>query len=122
MKDLIAVSLILVIIDVVYLSLIGGKPFVDMVTLIQQEEVKMNHFSAAVAYILLVAMMYIFIIKKKASNTEAFLLGLFTYGIFDFTNMALFKNYNLTIALQDTIWGGILFTLVNIVFNKIIKQ
>ena len=40
MKDLIAVSLILVIIDVVYLSLIGGKPFVDMVTLIQQEEVK----------------------------------------------------------------------------------
>ena len=93
-----------------------------MVTLIQQEEVKMNHFSAAVAYILLVAMMYIFIIKKKASNTEAFLLGLFTYGIFDFTNMALFKNYNLTIALQDTIWGGILFTLVNVVFNKIMKQ
>jgi len=119
MKDLVYVGIILVIIDVVYLSLIGGPPFVKMVEKIQGKEVNMNHISAVMAYVSLVAMAYIFIIKKNATNKEAFILGLLTYGIFDFTNMALFEKYDLSIALQDTVWGGILFMLVNIVFKKI---
>jgi len=119
MKDLISVGIILVIIDVIYLSLVGGPPFVKMVEKIQGKNVKMNYISAIMAYVFLVAMAYIFIIKKKATNKEAFILGLLTYGIFDFTNMALFEKYDPIIALQDTIWGGTLYMLVNIVFNKI---
>ena len=64
MKDLVYVGIILVVIDVVYLSLIGGPPFVKMVEKIQGKEVKMNHISAVMAYVSLVAMAYIFIIKK----------------------------------------------------------
>ena len=71
------------------------------------------------AYVFLVAMAYVFIIKKKATNKEAFILGFLTYGIFDFTNMALFEKYDPIVAVLDTVWGGILFMLVNIVFNKI---
>ena len=115
MKDLISVGIILVIIDVVYLSLIGGPPFVKMVEKIQGKDVKMNYVSAIMAYVLLVAMAYIFIIKKKATNKEAFILGLLTYGIFDFTNLALFKDYTLKTALIDTLWGGILYKSVTFI-------
>ena len=89
-----------------------------MIETIQIDKVKINYISALFAYFFLVSMLYIFIIKKKASNTDAFILGILTYGIFDFTNMALFKKYDLLIALQDTLWGGVLFLLVNVIFNK----
>ena len=41
MKDLIKVAIILTLIDVVYLKLIGGGPFIKMVEKIQKKEVKM---------------------------------------------------------------------------------
>jgi len=37
----------------------------------------------------------------------------------NFTNMAIFSNYDIFIAIQDTIWGGILFMITNIIFNRI---
>ena len=48
-------------------------------------------------------------IKKEDSVYHAFIVGASAYGIFDFTNLALFYKYDLTIALIDTLWGGILF-------------
>ena len=46
-----------------------------------------------------------------ATANQAFLHGLATYAVFDGTNMALFKKYPLDLAIADTIWGGILFSL-----------
>tara|TARA_Y100001958_G_C21243369_1_gene572130 strand:+ start:3852 stop:4190 length:339 start_codon:yes stop_codon:yes gene_type:complete len=103
--------------DTLYLSTIGGKPFLKMVTHIQNKPATVNYWYATVVYILMIFGFYYFIVKKKLSNTEAFMLGVFVYGVFDFTNIALFSNYNLTIAIQDTLWGGILFYLTNILYN-----
>lgn len=63
--------------------------------------------SALVVY---VALAYLAKLPKTA--TEAFLLGASVYAVFDFTNYAIFKNYDLRIAIADTLWGGVLFTLV----------
>ena len=49
-------------------------------------------------------------------------LGLIIYGIFDFTNLSLFKNYNLKIAIIDTIWGSILFTLTTYISKTILNK
>ena len=121
MKDLIKVAVILTLIDVVYLKLIGGGPFIKMVEKIQKKEVKMNMISAVIAYVLLIASVYLFIIKKNFSNKEAFLLGAITYGIFDATNMALFSEYDPIIAIQDSIWGGVLFLLTTVIYRKLKK-
>lgn len=43
------------------------------------------------------------------------LLGLLTYGIYDFTTKAVLSAYPWSVAFADTIWGGILFTLLALI-------
>lgn len=119
MKNLIKVSIILLTIDLIYLKLIGGKPFVDMVNQIQNKAVVLDKTYAFMSYLLLIVAMHRFIIQKKESNVNAFILGSLIYGVFDFTNAALFTNYNIMVGIQDTIWGGMLFMITNIIFNKL---
>lgn len=98
--------------DSLYLSNIGGHLFAKMVKGIQKEDMKINMFGAIGSYILLILVLYKFIILERKSPTDAFLLGLCIYGIFDLTNIAIFKNYKLIPSLIDTVWGGILFYIV----------
>jgi uncharacterized membrane protein len=59
-----------------------------------------------------------FIISANKPAFDAFILGFCVYGIFDFTNMAIFKKYNLKTAISDTLWGAILFFIVtNITYS-----
>jgi uncharacterized membrane protein len=51
-----------------------------------------------------------------ASFRYAGLLGFFAYGIYSFTCLAIFKAYTWTIALKDAVWGGMLFTLVCLLY------
>jgi len=44
------------------------------------------------------------------SVRHAGLLGLLIYGVFNFTNMALFANYDVKVAVKDTVWGATLLT------------
>jgi uncharacterized membrane protein len=98
--------------DSMYLSNIGGPLFAKMVKGIQKEEMKINMFGAIGSYLLIILVLYKFIIVERKSPNDAFLLGFCIYGIFDLTNIAIFKNYRLLPALLDTLWGGVLFYLV----------
>jgi uncharacterized membrane protein len=46
---------------------------------------------------------------------EGGLVGLLTYGVYNFTNLATLSRYPLWLARLDTTWGGTLFTLVSVV-------
>ena len=50
---------------------------------------------------------------------NAFLLGLGVYGVYETTNLAIFKKWDPIIGILDTIWGGILFSLTYYIFLKI---
>ena len=119
MSDLARLSIILLFIDIIYLTFLGGGPFMNMVSKIQNSEAKLNKVSAAFTYVMMIILMHQFVINKNFTNQKVFLLGFLTYGIFDFTNMAIFSEYDIFIAIQDTIWGGLLFMVTNIIFNKI---
>jgi uncharacterized membrane protein len=110
--DYIVPAFSMLALDSIYLSHIGGPLFSKMVKGIQKEEMKLNVFGAIGSYILLILVIYKFIIVERKPVSDAFLLGLCIYGIFDFTNIAIFKNYKLVPALVDTVWGGILFYAV----------
>jgi uncharacterized membrane protein len=107
----------MLVLDTLYLSTIGGKPFLKMVENIQKKSTVMDYLSAAVVYFLMIIGFNYFVVQKRFSNTEAFLLGVLIYGVFDFTNMALFSDYKLAIAIQDTLWGGVLFYLTNVLYH-----
>lgn len=98
--------------DSVYLSNIGGPMFDKMVKKIQKDDMKLNVYGAIGAYILMILAIYKFIIKERKPPMDAFILGLCIYGVFDFTNYAIFKNYNMFIGGLDMLWGGILYYVV----------
>jgi uncharacterized membrane protein len=56
-----------------------------------------------------------YILNNAKNIKDAFLNGMATYLIFDATNLALFKNYPLGIAIADTLWGGVLFAITFII-------
>ena len=109
MNSFIVSSILLVLIDLIYLYFIGKPVFDKTVAAIQSSSLVVNIAPAIFTYILMVILLNYFIISVNKSAFDAFIVGFCTYGIFDFTNMAIFKKYNLRTAITDTLWGAILF-------------
>jgi uncharacterized membrane protein len=49
-----------------------------------------------------------YILLLQTSVLGAFLTGISVYAVYDFTTLALFKEYPVWFAVMDTVWGGIL--------------
>lgn len=119
--DYIVSAFSMLALDGLYLSNVGGPLFAKMVKGIQKEEMTLNMYGVVGSYMLLVLVLYKFIILDRKSPTDAFMLGLCVYGVFDFTNIAIFKNYKWMPAILDTLWGGVLFYLVTFITYKIMS-
>ena len=116
-KEYLLTSLILLGLDFIYLSL-TKKYFNDQVKLVQGTPIKLNIIATIACYILLSMGIFYFIIKKKFSYFESFYLGIFVYGVYDLTTMAILKNWKWNTVVMDTLWGGTLFVLVKFLFQK----
>ena len=108
---LLKLFILLILVDSVYLYLTKSI-FGEMIVRIQKFAIQPRYWSAAVVYILLSLGLYWFILKPNRPVWEAFLFGIIVYGVFDFTSHAIFKKYDLSVAVMDTVWGGILLTIV----------
>lgn len=102
------------VIDLPYLSLFAANSFKPMIQAIQGSSLVFRYVAAVPVYLALS-----YLIGLASSWSEAAAIGAATYAVYDFTNYASLKNYTLSFALQDTIWGGILFALTWAVRNKI---
>ena len=100
------IILLFVAVDSIWL-ISGSSLSSRMVQDIQGSPITIRFLPAVIVY---VALAYLVSIPK--TSKEAFLLGLSTYAIYDFTNYAILKKYSLQFALMDTFWGGILMTIV----------
>jgi len=92
--------------------------FEKMILEITNKNVKFNILGVVGSYLFLWLALQYFIINPKRPAYEAFILGLMIYGVFDMTNIALFKNYNIFIGIIDIIWGGLLFYIVANIYYK----
>jgi len=117
-KKIALTALSIAVLDGIFLNFLGPL-FGKMVKNIQNSEMKVNLVSTFFAYIVLIFQVYYFVIRQKLSLFNSFLLGFTTYAIFDLTNHAIFKNYNIKVAIVDMLWGGTLYTLTNYIVNKI---
>ena len=122
----IIVIILLIVLDIIWLN-INAKQYSKMIKSIQNKEIKINITYALFTYVLMIASI-IFInipfieskITKTDSKTEIIkksllysgLLGLFIYGIYNGTNLAILENYDIGLGLKDTLWGFILYTIV----------
>ena len=108
--SLLVSAILFVVIDFVYLNIMKGY-FEKQVQQIQGSPIKINMVSAMICYIFLIVGLNYFIIQPKKSVSDAFLLGIVIYGVYETTNWALLKNWSPLTVIMDTLWGGVLFAL-----------
>jgi len=60
-----------------------------------------------------------YLLVNCKSVQQAALTGIASYAVYDFTNLAVLKDYTVGIAVQDTIWGGVLFAAAFTVLKTI---
>ena len=102
----ILVALLFVAVDSPWLIL-GSKFSQPMILAIQGVPLKLRLWAGAIVYIALA-----YLVTIPQNNTDAFMLGFATYAIYDFTNYSTLEKYSLKFALMDSVWGGILMTIV----------
>ena len=122
MNTFIISSALLVAIDAIYLYLVGKPVFEKAVFAIQKSPLVAKMPPAVFTYVLMAVILNYFIISVNKTPFDAFILGFCTYGIFDFTNLAIFKNYYFKTAIIDTLWGAILFFIVTFLTYKLNKM
>jgi uncharacterized membrane protein len=109
-------AIVLVSIDFVYLNVMKGY-FQNQIKSVQGSPMKINYLGAAICYILLIIGINYFIIKPRKSVSDAFLLGIVIYGVYETTSYALLKNWSILTVIIDTLWGGLLFASTTYIVN-----
>jgi uncharacterized membrane protein len=100
----------LLLLDAIWISFFLYKPFSIMIENVQKQPLVLRPIGAIVAYMSLFLLAIIFL--PKVSHSEAFLLGFLVYCVYDSTNYATLLNWNFTVALFDSLWGGVLFYIL----------
>jgi len=127
---LIILALCIFILDFIAISTIFKKVWEYTVLNIQGSQLQIrNYLYPLITYIFIILGVYFFVfprINKDFWKTDCllwgFLWGVLVYGIFDFTNLSIFINYNLFNALVDVLWGGILVAISTFITYAIIQS
>ena len=109
-------AIIFVVIDFIYLNVMKGY-FNNQIKKVQGSAIQMNYLGAALCYVLLIIGINYFIIKPRRSTSDAFLLGIIIYGVYETTNLALLKDWSILTVIIDTLWGGLLFAATTYIVN-----
>lgn len=117
-------AILFIAIDMIYLNLMKNY-FSKQIQSVQGSPIKMRVLGAAICYIFLIIGLNYFIIKPNRSVSDAFLLGMVIYGVYETTNYALLSKWSMLTVILDTLWGGVLFavtTYLTNLFRNIIKK
>jgi uncharacterized membrane protein len=105
------VALIIFLIDLFWLGT-GGIFGRKMIERIQGKPIEFRYVSAILVYLLLAYMLL-----EAKTYKQAFMYGVSIYGVYEFTNLAVFTDYDVKFAIADTLWGGLL-----LMFSKYMLQ
>lgn len=109
-------AIIFLSLDSIYITY-SQNYFQKQIQKVQGSPIKMNFLGAAICYVFLIYGINYFIIQPRKSISDAFLLGIIIYGVYEGTNYALLKNWSIITVLMDTLWGGVLFALTTYIVN-----
>lgn len=102
-------SIVYLILDLMYFglnSLLGSRSVYSTIRIIRV-------VPAIFVYLLYPIVVSFFTQGKEDSGVAAFLLGISTYGMYNLTNLATLQSWTPALALQDTLWGGIVSYLIS---------
>ena len=99
---------LLIAVDAVWLFFVGPTA-VAMTATIQGSPVVFKYIPALIVYVALT-----YLVQLPATVTEAALMGASVYAVYDFTSLTLLAKYSPWMAVADTVWGGVLFSVVHL--------
>lgn len=111
LKQLLILLIALLILDFVWIQGFLLQPFKKMIEQVQKTDMVVRLPGALVAYSALFLLAALFL-PRVTSDTEAFALGFLVYAVYDGTNYATLSDWDASIAIMDSLWGGVLFVLL----------
>lgn len=120
--DIILYSILLLIIDAVFLYTFMIKKYSKMVENIQGSPIKPRITFIILSYLLMVVGLHVFVLPKIEKIEHCFygfLFGLIVYGVYDFVCASIFEKWDLKIMVVDVFWGATLYTIVSLVYYLI---
>lgn len=114
-------------IDMVWLGVIAKDFYRQQIGTLLKPEV--NWVAAVVFYLLFLAGLVLFVVEpamQKQSWSDALFRGAFfglvTYATYDLTNLAVAKDWPLTVTIVDMVWGTVLAASVALVTYTIAQK
>ena len=114
---IVLIYILLILVDSVYILFVKNI-FDNQIKLVQGSPMKIDKLAFIICYLFITFGLYYFIIKEKKSIKDAFLLGISIYGVYELTNKAILNNWQWNTVLIDTVWGGVLFSIVSSIMYK----
>ena len=123
-KNVINILILFLVIDAPVLFIINKDMYAKQFLRINQGEMNINnrtYISALISYILLAVGLYMFVLKDNNDMIlqKAFLFGIVIYGIYNATNLATINEFGIKESIVDTLWGGIICTIITFIIKKI---
>lgn len=116
--DILKVGIIMILLDSIYLTAFK-KHFANQILIVQSKPMSVQMLPVVITYCILVFGLYYFIIKQRKSVMDAALLGFVIYGVYEFTNKSIIKDWTYFTAVLDVSWGTILFGLTTYLYNRL---
>lgn len=130
---LVILTIFVLLLDICWLTL-SRQGYARLVKRVQGTPITIEILPALASYICVILAIVAFAIPMIETKTKrgtsdvlknCFLygggLGFVIYGVFNFTNMAIFKNYDPIVAAKDTLWGVTLFTVSTYVYFSFLR-
>lgn len=111
-------------VDLIWISIMSKLFYKEQLEKIQKRAMSFKYIPAILAYItLLITMFYICIplskyYKQYHPSLVFGLVGFCVYGVYNFTNGAIFYDYNTSFMVIDTLWGLCSFALFGLIYSS----
>ena len=128
MKDIVFFSILYLCVDILWISLMSNLFYKKQLEKIQHQELIFKYTPAILAYLtLLITMFYICVPLSKYykgyhPSLIFGLVGFCIYGVYNFTNGAIFINYNWKFITIDMLWGMLSFALFGYLYKYFFKN
>jgi len=131
-KSLITSLIVFILLDYLWYGVIYKAKYNEIITKIQAVDLEYRYSSSLIVYLIMSLSIIIWVIPKikeipdksdkeilKASIKYGGLMGITIYGVYNFSNYAVFRHWSLETGLVDTLWGGFLTSIVTYIIYAI---
>ena len=112
----------IILLDIIWFSISYKHIYEQTLFNIQGEhfDIKQKMIGGLIAWSLLSLGLTHFVIKskdKKENAKNGLIFGFIVYGIYNFTNYTIFKNYDNTMLFGDLLWGMFLCSFISYIYT-----